>query len=79
MDDRLFFDRSDMSARFYDFQVDMVNGLEEGAVTTIEEHVQHILALSSVMLLKLECTHEDFHKRIDINTCEALRRHILSE
>ncbi|KAL4210847.1 hypothetical protein AB4K20DRAFT_1968836 [Rhizopus microsporus] len=41
--------------------------------------MQHILALSSVPLLKPARTHEDLNNRIDTNTCEALRRHILSE
>ncbi|PHZ14348.1 uncharacterized protein RHIMIDRAFT_117296 [Rhizopus microsporus ATCC 52813] len=41
--------------------------------------MQHILALSSVLLLKPARTHEDLHRYIDLNTCEGLRRHILSK
>lgn len=31
------------------------------------------------MLLKPARTYEDLHKHIDLNTCEAFRRHTLSE
>ncbi|KAG0162296.1 hypothetical protein DFQ30_002389, partial [Apophysomyces sp. BC1015] len=79
MDDRLLFNGIDISARFYDFQLDVNNLLQQDTATTIEEHVQHLLALSSVLLLKPGHTHEDLHKHIDLNTCEALRWHILSE
>ncbi|RCH83557.1 hypothetical protein CU097_002167, partial [Rhizopus azygosporus] len=77
--DRLLFNSIEVSARFYGFQLDVPNRLQEGIAITVEEHMQHILALSSVPLLKPARTHEDLNNRIDTNTCEALRRHILSE
>jgi hypothetical protein len=79
MDDHLLFNGIDVSARFCDFQLDVNNRLQQNIVLTIEEHVQHLLALSSVLLLKPERTHNDLHRHIDLDTCEALRRHILSE
>ncbi|KAI9487034.1 MAG: hypothetical protein EXX96DRAFT_614831 [Benjaminiella poitrasii] len=69
MEDRLLFNNIDVSAC----------QLREGAAFTIEEHMQHILALSSVLLLEPARTHEDLHKHIDLNICEGLRRHILSK
>lgn len=79
MEDRLLFNNIDVSAQFYKFRLDVQSRLREDATFTIEEHMQHILALSSVLLLKPARTHEDLHRHIDINTCEGLRRHILSK
>ncbi|KAK4518417.1 uncharacterized protein ATC70_008634 [Mucor velutinosus] len=79
MEDRLLFNSIDVSAQFYKFQLDAQSRLREDAAFTIEEHMQHILALSSVLLLKPARTHEDLHRHIDLNTCEGLRRHILSK
>ncbi|ORE00821.1 hypothetical protein BCV72DRAFT_96253 [Rhizopus microsporus var. microsporus] len=79
IEDRLLFNSIDVSAQFYKFQLDVQSRLREDAAFTIEEHMQHILALSSVLLLKPARTHEDLHRYIDLNTCEGLRRHILSK
>ncbi|ORE12778.1 hypothetical protein BCV71DRAFT_144879, partial [Rhizopus microsporus] len=57
--DRLLFNSIEVSARFYGFQLDVPNRLQEGIAITVEEHMQHILALSSVPLLKPARTHED--------------------
>ncbi|KAI7873803.1 hypothetical protein K492DRAFT_117310, partial [Lichtheimia hyalospora FSU 10163] len=59
MDDRLVFNGNDLSAQFYDFQLDIKNRLQGDITITIEEHVQHLLALSSILLLKPGRTHED--------------------
>jgi len=79
MEDRLLFNSIDVSAQFYKFQLDAQSRPREDAAFTIEEHMQHILALSSVLLLKPACTHENLHRHTDLNTCEGLRRLILSK
>ncbi|RCH77832.1 hypothetical protein CU098_004391, partial [Rhizopus stolonifer] len=74
MEDRLLFNSIDMSAQFYEFQLDVQNRLREDAASIIEEYMQHMLAFSSVLLLKPARTHEDLHKHIDLSTCEGLCR-----
>ncbi|KAL7329557.1 hypothetical protein PS15p_204635 [Mucor circinelloides] len=78
-EDRLLFNSIDLSPQPYKFQLDAQSRLREDAAFTIEEHKQHISALSSVLLLKPARTHEDFHRHINLNACEGLRRHILSK
>ena len=52
MEDHLLFNRIDVSAQLYKFQLDVQSRLREDAVFTIKEHMQQILALSTVLLLK---------------------------
>ncbi|ORX62108.1 hypothetical protein DM01DRAFT_1279465 [Hesseltinella vesiculosa] len=75
----MVFNGIDISARFYDFQLDVQNQLQQGALLTIEEHVQHLLALSSVLLLKPGRTHADLHNYIEPRTCDALSQHNILE
>lgn len=78
-DDRLIFDFIDISAQFYSFKQDVINHIQQGIAITVEEQVQHLLALSSILLLKPARTHRDLHKHIDLNTCDALCQHIIQK
>ncbi|CEG64714.1 hypothetical protein RMATCC62417_01640 [Rhizopus microsporus] len=71
-DDRLIFNDIDISARFHSFKQDVNSSIQQGIAITVEEHVQHLLALSSILLLKPARTHKDLHKHIDLSTCDAL-------
>lgn len=75
----MIFNNFDISARFYSFKQDVSNHIQQGIATTVEEHVQHLLALSSILLLKPARTHKDLHKHIDLNTCDALCQHIIEK
>ncbi|KAI8969073.1 hypothetical protein BDF20DRAFT_805077, partial [Mycotypha africana] len=59
MESRLHFNNIDVSNQFYKFQLDVQSRLREDGTFTIEEHMQHLLALSSILLLKPARTHED--------------------
>lgn len=78
-DDRLIFNEIDISARFHSFKQDVNSRIQQDIAITIEEHVQHLLALSSILLLKPARTHKDLHKHIDLNTCDALCQHIIQK
>ena len=78
-DDRMIFNDIGISARFYSFKQDVNNHIQQGIAITVEEHVQHLLALSSILLLKPARTHKDLHKHIDLNTCDALCQHIIEK
>ncbi|KAI8370052.1 hypothetical protein EDC96DRAFT_440283, partial [Choanephora cucurbitarum] len=68
-----------ISAQFCNFKQDVINHIQQGIAITVEEHVQHLLALSSILLLKPARTHRDLHKHIDLNTCDALCQHIIQK
>ncbi|KAI8646620.1 hypothetical protein BD408DRAFT_439996 [Parasitella parasitica] len=75
----MIFNDIDISARFYSFKQDENNHIQQGNIITVEEHVQHLLALSSILLLKPARTHKDLHKHIDLDTCDALCQHIIKK
>ncbi|EPB86826.1 hypothetical protein HMPREF1544_06351 [Mucor circinelloides 1006PhL] len=68
----LIFMEADVSARFYEFQLPIKRKTDSKVHLTLEENVQHILALSSILLLKPARTHVDLHEYISLNTCDAL-------
>lgn len=76
--DRLIFENIDVSSRFHDFQLQVKRRLNENNHLTLEENVQHLLALSSILLLKPGRTHTDIHEHITFNQCENLLIHILN-
>lgn len=76
--ERLIFENIDVSGRFHDFQLQVKRRLIENKHLTLEENVQHLLALSSILLLKPGRTHTDIHEHITFNQCENLRIHILN-
>ncbi|KAI9033647.1 hypothetical protein CLU79DRAFT_692054 [Phycomyces nitens] len=68
----------DISARFHEFQLSVKKSIDSKEHLTLEENVQHILAFSSILLLKTGRTHADLHEYISLNTCDALGAHILT-
>ncbi|CEP14353.1 hypothetical protein [Parasitella parasitica] len=76
--ERLIFENIDVTSRFRDFQLQVKRRLNENKHLTLEENVQHILALSSILLLKPGRTHTDIHEHITFNQCENLLIHILN-
>lgn len=67
-DDRLIFNFIDFSAQFHSFNQDVNNRIKQGVAITAEEHAQHLLALSSILLLKPARAHKNLQKHIDLNT-----------
>ncbi|KAG1468010.1 hypothetical protein G6F56_004083 [Rhizopus delemar] len=78
-DDRTIFSDIDISLRFYSFKQDVNNHTQQGIAIIVEEYVQHLLALSSILLLKPASTHKDLYKHIELNTCDALCQHIIEK
>lgn len=76
--ERLIFENIDVSGRFRNFQLQVKRRLNENKHLTLEENVQHLLALSSILLLKPGRTHMDIHEHITFNQCENLLIHILN-
>lgn len=76
-DDCLIFNDIDISAQFHSFKQDVNSRIQQDIAFTAEEHVQHLLALSSILLLKPARAHKDWHKHIDLSTCDALCQHII--
>jgi hypothetical protein len=76
--ERLIFENIDVSCRFHDFQLQVKRRLNENKHLTLVENVQHLLALSSILLLKPGRTHTDIHEHITFNQCENLLIHILN-
>ncbi|KAI9008938.1 hypothetical protein CLU79DRAFT_498955 [Phycomyces nitens] len=76
--ERLIFENIDVSGRIHNFQLEIKRRLNENKHLTLEENVQHILALSSILLLKPGRTHTDIHEHITFNQCENLLIHILN-
>ncbi|KAG2206527.1 hypothetical protein INT47_008544 [Mucor saturninus] len=76
--ERLVFENIDVSCRFRNFQLQVKRRLNQNKHLTLEENVQHLLALSSILLLKPGRTHTDIHKHITFSQCENLRVHILN-
>lgn len=78
-DDHTIFNDIDISAQFNSFKQDANNRIQQGTAITMEENMQDLLALSSILLLKPARTHKDLHNYIDLNTCDALCQHIIEE
>lgn len=77
--DRFKFMDTDISERFHKFQLTVKATIDQESMTlTFEEHVQHILALSGILLLKPGRPHADLHEHIDLDTCDRLQNHILT-
>ncbi|CEG81444.1 hypothetical protein RMATCC62417_15649 [Rhizopus microsporus] len=77
--DRFIFMDMDISERFHNFQLAVTAKIDQNSMTlTLEGHVQHILALSGILLLKPGRTHADLHQHIDLDTCDRLLDHILT-
>lgn len=79
MEDRILFKDVDISAQFERFMQDINSNIQQCNAFTIEENVQHLLALSSILLLKPARIHSDLHKHIDMNTCDALCQNIIEK
>ncbi|PHZ11989.1 uncharacterized protein RHIMIDRAFT_292165 [Rhizopus microsporus ATCC 52813] len=69
---------TDVSARFHEFQLSIKRKIDCKEHLTLEENVQHILALPPILLLKPARTHADLHEYISLNTFDALAAHILT-
>ncbi|KAG1085187.1 hypothetical protein G6F42_021493 [Rhizopus arrhizus] len=77
--DRFKFMDTDISERFHKFQLTVKATIDQESMTlTFEEYVQHILALSGILLLKPGRPHADLHEHIDLDTCDRLQNHILT-
>lgn len=76
--DRLIFMGIDISERFHNFQLAVKAKIIQGSMLTLEEHVQHIMALSGIFLLKPGRTHADIHQYIDLDICDKLLDHTLT-
>ncbi|CAO3591617.1 unnamed protein product [Absidia cylindrospora] len=69
-DDRYFVEGIDISLNFYDFQKH-VRGMINSNPLFVETHVHHLLAMSSILLLRPRCIHQDLKKFLDIGTRQA--------
>ncbi|KAL0074381.1 hypothetical protein F4703DRAFT_1935969 [Phycomyces blakesleeanus] len=59
-DDRLCLDNLDVSSKFFEFQTHVHNSTDNnGKILTVENSGQHLLALSSIPLLKPSLAHAD--------------------
>lgn len=77
--DRFIFMNMDISECFHNFQLAVKAKINQDPMSlTLEEHVQHILALSGILLLKPARTHADLHQHIDLDICDRLLDHILT-
>ncbi|KAG1051240.1 hypothetical protein G6F43_006536 [Rhizopus delemar] len=74
----LLFEQLDIAQQFYLFQK-KAKRLALQAPLMIEECTQHILALSSIFLLKPGRIHSDMYEFIDRATCSRFRASILQE
>ncbi|CEG63709.1 hypothetical protein RMATCC62417_00814 [Rhizopus microsporus] len=77
--DRFIFMNMDISECFHNFQLAAKAKINQDPMSlTLEEHVQHILALSGILLLKPARTHADLHQHTDLDICHRLLDHILT-
>jgi hypothetical protein len=53
--------------------------IDEPRLLTYETHVQQVLALSSILLLKPSRTHSDIYKYIEREKCESLIEYLVEE
>ncbi|CEJ02987.1 hypothetical protein RMCBS344292_16979 [Rhizopus microsporus] len=76
---RFIFMNMDISECFHNFQLAIKAKIGQDPLSlTLEEHVQHILSLSGIPLLKPARTHADLHQHIDLDICDRLLDHILT-
>ncbi|ORY99290.1 hypothetical protein BCR43DRAFT_436279 [Syncephalastrum racemosum] len=75
--DRFVWEGIDVSAAFHRFQQAALETLDREEVLDYEKHAQHVLALSSILLLKSNRTHPGLLEFLDIRTCERLRAFML--
>ncbi|KAI9309596.1 hypothetical protein BJ944DRAFT_226692 [Cunninghamella echinulata] len=73
-DDRYKFNNIDISELFYQFQLSVKNYLTSSQTPSLqlESHLQHILSLSSILLLKPNRFHDDLKKIIDQGILENI-------
>ncbi|KAI8384411.1 uncharacterized protein BYT42DRAFT_544318 [Radiomyces spectabilis] len=77
--DHLFFQNIDITKRFHEFRHHVKTIIDEPRLLTYESHVQHVLALSSILLLKPSRTNSDLHQFIEPEICEDLIEYLLDE
>ncbi|KAG1054433.1 hypothetical protein G6F43_003565 [Rhizopus delemar] len=70
--DHLIFQNIDITEGFHDFRHYVKTIIDEPHLLTCESHVQHVLALSSILLLKPSRTNSDLHQFIGREICEGL-------
>ncbi|KAF7732365.1 hypothetical protein EC973_005261 [Apophysomyces ossiformis] len=70
-DDRYVVNNVDISMLFYNFQL-YVKNLVNNKRLFMESHVHHILAMSSVLLIKPKCINDDLKMFIDDKTTKCL-------
>ncbi|CAO3702515.1 unnamed protein product [Rhizopus stolonifer] len=62
--------------RSHEFQTFVSSNIKNSTLT-YADNAQYLLALSSILLLKPGRKHTDLHNFINLETCDALRRHLL--
>ncbi|KAI9282317.1 hypothetical protein BY458DRAFT_486626 [Sporodiniella umbellata] len=77
--DHLVFQNIDITKGFHEFRHYVKTIIDEPRLLTYESHVQHVLALSSVLLLKPCRTNSDLHQFIGREICEGLIEYLLEE
>ncbi|CEP19755.1 hypothetical protein [Parasitella parasitica] len=78
--DHLVFQNIDITKGFHEFRHYVKTIIDEPRLLTYESHVQHVLALSSIVfLLKPHPTNSDLHQFIGRETCEGLIDYLLDE
>ncbi|KAI9026004.1 hypothetical protein CLU79DRAFT_73926 [Phycomyces nitens] len=77
--DHLVFQNIDITKGFHEFRHYVKTIIDEPRLLTYESHVQHVLALSSILLLKPCRTNSDLHQFIGREICEGLIEYLLEE
>jgi hypothetical protein len=77
--DHLVFQNIDITKGFHEFRHYVKTIIDEPRRLTYESHVQHVLALSSILLLKPSRTNSDLHQFIGREICEGLIEYLLEE
>ncbi|PHZ09086.1 uncharacterized protein RHIMIDRAFT_263899 [Rhizopus microsporus ATCC 52813] len=75
--DHLVFQNIDITKGFHEFSHYVKTIIDEPRLLTYESHVQHVLALSSILLLKPSRTNSDLHQFIGREICEGLIGYLL--
>ncbi|KAL0135343.1 hypothetical protein V8B55DRAFT_1343642, partial [Mucor lusitanicus] len=69
----------DITKGFHEFRHYVKTIIDEPRLLTYESHVQHVLALSSILLLKPGRTDNDLHQFIGREICEGTIEYLLEE
>ncbi|KAI7866639.1 hypothetical protein BDF14DRAFT_822022 [Spinellus fusiger] len=77
--DHLIFQNIDITKEFYEFHHYVKTIIDEPHLLTYESHVQHVLALSSTLLLKPSRTNSDPHHFIGREIYKDLIEYLLEE